>query len=41
MNGDFRTLSYSLFGARIFFRTDDEDLERALRATERIRSAHT
>jgi hypothetical protein len=39
LNADFRTLSFSLFGARIFFRTDDEDLERALRATERIRAA--
>lgn len=36
---DFRALSYSVFGARIFFRTDDEDLERAMRATERLRAS--
>jgi len=35
----FQGLSFTVFASRIFFRTDDEDLERAVRATERIRAA--
>lgn len=35
----FEGLSFTVFAARVFFRVDDEDLDRAKRASERIRAA--
>ncbi|KAA0153145.1 hypothetical protein FNF29_03333 [Cafeteria roenbergensis] len=35
----FEGLSFTVFAARVFFRVDDEDLERAKRASERIKAA--